>query len=188
MKRFLVVFAFFINTIHPVFAEDRWPWESISENFAYRCVIGATTYISPASKWVSSRLSIPGSAQSLSLTIREGTSTISYATTAISGTIQDVTFDIGIFDQRSGMAPLYQNNMNTIGVPPPYMIPIGDSSITYQQVNGISNFTSYGNRFIPLSNYGASKDLILYASMSRINDATKVNNQGITFEVLFNKR
>lgn len=170
---------------------QNFSWNTDVANYKYSVIFGTSNYaagISSASTVVASatritsKITIPERTKSASINIREGTSVL-MSTNAISGNISNASVAFGIFDSPAE-ADFYVANYATVGEVPDYMIPIGDTSITYAPCNGKSLFSKFGYSTVPLTK--SSKALVAYVVFNATG-TTSANTEGFTIEVLFNR-
>lgn len=169
---------------------QNFSWNTDVANYKYSVIFGTSNYaaISSASTVVASatritsKLTIPERTTSASINIREGTSVL-MSTNAISGNMSNASVAFGIFDSHAE-ADFYVANHATVGEVPDYMIPIGDTSITYAPCNGKSLFSKFGYSTVPLTK--SSKAIVAYVVFNATG-TTSANTEGFTIEVLFNR-
>ena len=160
-------------------------WDVDRNQYHAQLIIGATDNVTHEA-YYSNVLEIPIYTDNISLVIRSGTTSDITVNNSVSGSISNATFDIGIFDSKE-MADFYLTNASTIGYPPKYAIPIGDSAIVYKALNGSEKITEYGSYQIPnMNSTGGTANLVIWASAT-VADATTFNAVGLIFDVYFSK-
>lgn len=187
MKRillFLVIVAIPSLSFATVYGQQ-WPWTPLGDGKTYQCVIGATTSINASTYCLSRPLAISGDIGNIGMLIRPGTALVTSCTSGLfSGVTKGATVSFNLFPRTSNLYEWYKHNYHEEAKAVPMYVPIGATSITYKQINAITQFTNYGmyNIEIPKARY--TWYLVLLFQID--TGTTLLNRDGLTVEVFLN--